>query len=138
MPAPTGSHDVPRWTPPLRSDELRFVLDKITAWTPLDVAMIFDDLDTAIGDRPPPAATTAALAERLRVHLKRLGDIAVADPNHPPAKKKGRLIEQARLLRDQTLPTGHQETVGLTRRLAFVVADLAEVLIETGCIKDGE
>ncbi|MFF1714632.1 DUF6415 family natural product biosynthesis protein [Streptomyces sp. NPDC058268] len=135
MTAPKTTHgSVPPWAPPLRSEELRFVLDRITAWTPLDVEAVFDDLDAALGHQAPPPAAAAALVERLHGHLKRLRDIAAA---HFPVEMEI-LVERGRAIRDEPLPADHQEAVGLTRRLAFVVSDLVEALIEARCIKDGE
>lgn len=82
------------WTPPLDADGLRIVLARITAWKPLDIEAIFDDLDTAIGNQPPPVNTTAALVERLRAHLKQLSNIAVADERYPPTTEMVRLVER--------------------------------------------
>ncbi|GAA1192685.1 hypothetical protein GCM10009654_57450 [Streptomyces hebeiensis] len=81
------SRAVERWTPPLDADGLRNALERIRAWRPLDVEDVFDDLDAAIGDQPLPAATTAELIARLRSHLKRLSDIAIAGP--PPRRPPG-------------------------------------------------
>ena len=139
MTAPrTTKRDIPQWTPPLDGDGLRFVLERINAWKPLNVEAIFDDLDTAIGNQPPPVAEAAALFERLRGHLKKLSDIATADPRYPPTEAMGRLIERGRPMRDERMPTDYKQAVGLTRRLAFVTSDLVEELIEARYIKDGE
>ncbi|MFI6730981.1 DUF6415 family natural product biosynthesis protein [Streptomyces atratus] len=128
--------NVPKWTPPLDPDGLRHVLERITAWSPLDVEAIFDDLDTAIGNQPPPEAATPALVERLRSHLKRLSAIAVADPKFPPTDEMTQLIERGRSMQDARLPAEHQQAVGMARRLAFVLSDLVEKLIEARYIKD--
>ncbi|MGW7067092.1 DUF6415 family natural product biosynthesis protein [Streptomyces sp. NPDC054855] len=109
-----------QWSPPLRIDQLRLVRDRLAAWTPLDLEVIFDDLDMAIGSQPPPAATIAPLVERLRGHLKRLCDIAAADP------KLSQLIGRGHLVWDDHLPADPQEAVGLARRLAFMVERLIE------------
>ncbi|MFG2563342.1 DUF6415 family natural product biosynthesis protein [Streptomyces sp. NPDC048496] len=128
--------NVPKWTPPLDEDGLRHVLKRITAWSPLDVEEIFDDLDTTIGIQPPPEAATPALVERLRTHLTRLSAIAVADPNFPPTDEMTHLIEQGRPMQDARLPADHQQAVGMARRIAFVTSDLVEKLIEARYIKE--
>ncbi|MGW8889103.1 DUF6415 family natural product biosynthesis protein [Streptomyces sp. NPDC055749] len=128
----------PQWTPPFDADGLRLILERITAWKPLDVEEIFDDLDTAIGNQLPPVAMTATLVERLRGHLKQLGDIAVADTKYPPTDEMVLLIERGLPVRDERTPTDHQQAVGLARRLAFVTSDLIEELIEARYIKGAE
>lgn len=126
------------WTPPLDADGLRIVLARITAWKPLDIEAIFDDLDTAIGNQPPPVATSAALVERLRAHLKQLSDIAVADERYPPTAEMVRLIERGRPLREEHMPADQQQAAGLARRLAFTLSDLVEELIEARYIRGDE
>ncbi|MFE7330318.1 DUF6415 family natural product biosynthesis protein [Streptomyces sp. NPDC057565] len=128
--------NVPKWTPPLDPDDLRHVLKRITAWSPLDVEAIFDDLDTTIGNQPPSEAATPALVERLRTHLTRLSAIAVADPKFPPTDEMTQLIERGRPMQDARLPANHQQAVGMARRMAFVTSDLAEKLIAARYIKD--
>ncbi|MFG2631810.1 DUF6415 family natural product biosynthesis protein [Streptomyces sp. NPDC048473] len=130
--------NVPKWTPPLDQDDLKHVLARITAWSPLDVQAIFDDLDTTIGNQPPPKATTPALVERLRSYLKRLSAIAVADPKFPPTDEMTVFIERGRPMQDARLPADHQQAVGMARRMAFVTSDLVEKLIEARYIKDVE
>ncbi|MFE7711287.1 DUF6415 family natural product biosynthesis protein [Streptomyces sp. NPDC057486] len=128
--------NVPKWTPPLDPDDLRHVLERITAWSPLDVEAIFDDLDTTIGNQPPSEATTPALVERLRTHLTRLSAIAVADPKFPPTDEVTQLIERGRPMQDARLPADRQQAVGMARRMAVVASDLVEELIEARYIKD--
>jgi hypothetical protein len=130
--------NVPKWTPPLDVDGLRHVLERITAWSPLDVEAIFDDLDTAIGNQLPPEAATPALVERLRTHLARLSAIAASDTKFPPTDEMVQLIERGRPMQDERLPADHQQAVGVARRMAFVTSDLVERLIEARYIKDVE
>ncbi|MEE1805040.1 DUF6415 family natural product biosynthesis protein [Streptomyces sp. BE133] len=130
--------NVPKWTPPLAPDDLRHVLKRVAAWTPLDVEAIFDDLDTTIGNQPPPEAATPALVERLRTYLTRLSAIAVADPKFPPTDEMAQLIERGRSMQDARLPADHQQAVGMARCMAFVASDLVEKLIEGRHIKDIE
>ncbi|WP_409055549.1 DUF6415 family natural product biosynthesis protein [Streptomyces sp. SYP-A7185] len=120
MADPQATQRGEKWTPPLSSDRLRRIRDGLVAYTPLNLELIFDDLDAAIGNQPPPPATIAALVERLRGHLKRLCDIAGADP------KLGPLFERGHLVRAECLPADHQEAVGLARRQAFLVETLIE------------
>ncbi|MFG2408776.1 DUF6415 family natural product biosynthesis protein [Streptomyces brevispora] len=129
---------VPKWRPPLDESGLRHVLERITAWSPLDVEAIFDDLDTAIGAQPPPEADTPALIERLRGHLKRLRAIAVADTRFRSTAELTLLVERGRRMQTERLPGDHQQAVGMARRLAFLTSDLVEKLIEDRYIKDVE
>ncbi|MDL2075840.1 DUF6415 family natural product biosynthesis protein [Streptomyces sp. GXMU-J15] len=129
---------VGKWTPPLDADSLRTVLERVRDWKPLDVEDVFDDLDMAIGNQPPPVATTGALVDRLRGHLKQLSDIAVADGRYPPTAEMVQLVERGRPLRDERTPTDYQQAVGLARRLAFVTSDLVEELIEARYIRGAE
>ncbi|MFE7404497.1 DUF6415 family natural product biosynthesis protein [Streptomyces sp. NPDC057557] len=130
--------NVPKWTPPLDPDALRHVLKRVAAWTPLDIEAIFDDLDTTIGNQPPPEAAIPVLVERLRSYLKRLSTIAVADTKFPPTDEMAQLIERGRSMQDARLPDDHQEAVGMARCMAFVTSDLVEKLIEGRYIKDVE
>ncbi|MFE2094457.1 DUF6415 family natural product biosynthesis protein [Streptomyces sp. NPDC059460] len=115
---------------------MRHVLKRITAWSPLDVEAIFDDLDTTIGNQPPSKAATPALVERLRTHLTRLSAITVADPKFPPTDEMTQLIERGRPMQDARLPADHQQAVGVARRMASVTSDLVEKLIAARYIKD--
>ncbi|MFE4960591.1 DUF6415 family natural product biosynthesis protein [Streptomyces sp. NPDC056653] len=126
------------WTPPLDADGLRIVLARITAWKPLDIEAIFDDLDTAIGNQPPPVATSSALVERLRAHLKQLSDIAVADERYPPTAKMVQLVERGLPIRREHMPADQQQVAGLARRLAFTLSDLVGELIEARYIRGDE
>jgi hypothetical protein len=107
------------WTPPLDADGLRLVLERFRAWRPLDIEAVFDDLDAAIGNHLPPAATTVALIDRLRGHLKQLNDITLADDSFPPTAEMTRLVQRARPLREECTPAAHRQAVRLARRLAF-------------------
>lgn len=92
VPPPADEPRTLQWIPPLDAEGLRFVLERMKDWKPFDVEEVFDDLDTAIGDRSPPVATTGALVDRLRGHLKQLSDIALADEQYPPTVEMVRLV----------------------------------------------
>ncbi|MEU2248747.1 DUF6415 family natural product biosynthesis protein [Streptomyces sp. NPDC019224] len=96
---------------------------------------MFDDLNAAIGDQPPPVATTTELVTRLRGYLKHLSDIAVADVGCSPTAEMGLLVERGRPLREEPLPPDRQRAVGLARRLAFLTEDLVGALIEARYLK---
>ncbi|WTD06162.1 DUF6415 family natural product biosynthesis protein [Streptomyces albidoflavus] len=128
----------PQWTPPLDAEGLRSVLERVKDWKPFDVEEVFDDLDTAIGDQPPPVATTGALVDRLRGHLKQLSDIALADEQYPPTVEMVRLASRGVPLREERAPADYRHAVGLARRMAFVASDLVEELIEARYIKEAE
>ncbi|WND36425.1 DUF6415 family natural product biosynthesis protein [Streptomyces sp. BB1-1-1] len=138
VPPPVDEPSTAQWAPPLDAEGLRFVLERIKDWRPFDVEEVFDDLDMAIGNQPPPVATTSALIDRLRGHLKQLSDITVADEKYPPTAEMVRLVAQGRPLREERTPADHQRAVGLARRMAFVAADLVEELIEARYIKGAE
>lgn len=126
---------VETWTPPLDAEGLRAILARLEEWNPLDVEQIFDDLDTAIGNQPPPVTATEALVERLRSHLKQLSNISVADERLPPTAQMVQLVERGAPLRKEHTPAARQQAVGLARRLAFVTSDLVEELIEARYIE---
>lgn len=130
--------EAPKWTPPLDESGLRRVLELITAWSPLDVEAIYEDLDAAIGDQAPPRAATPELIGRLLSHLKRLSTIAVADTKFPPTADMVLAIERGRPLHDARLPAEHQQAVGMARRIAFVASDLLDAMLEARYIKDIE
>ncbi len=129
---------VEQWTPPLDANALRTVLQRVKEWTPLDVEAVFDDIDTAIGNQPPPVAAAGTLVDRLRSHLKQLSDIAVADTHRSPPVDIAQLVEGGRPLRSERTPTDYQHAVGLARRLAFTTSDLIERLIEARYITGAE
>ncbi|MCX4538631.1 DUF6415 family natural product biosynthesis protein [Streptomyces sp. NPDC002596] len=79
-----------------------------------------------------------APVERLRGHLARLSDIAVADPKFPPTDGMVQLIERGRPMRRERMPADQQQTIGLARRLAFTLSDLVEELIEARYIRGDE
>ncbi len=138
VPPPADEPSTPQWTPPLDVEGLRSVLERIMNWKPLDVEEVFDDLDTAIGNQPPPVTTTGALVDRLRGHLKQLSDIAVADERYPPTAGMVQLVARGVPLREERTPADYRQAVGLARRLAFVTSDLVEELIEARYIKEAE
>ncbi|MFJ3283098.1 DUF6415 family natural product biosynthesis protein [Streptomyces halstedii] len=138
VPPSADESRTPQWTPPLDAEGLRFVLERMKDWKPFDVEEVFDDLDTAIGNQPPPVATTGTLVDRLRGHLKQLSDIALADEQYPPTVEMVRLVSRGVPMREERTPADYRQAVGLARRLAFVASDLLEELIEARYIAEAE
>lgn len=138
FPTPLAAELDTRWSPPLDSAALATVLARLHAWTPLDVEVIFDDLDTVIGDQTPAEAETPQVLSAMRHHLARLSAIAVADPKFPPTEAMVRLIGRGRLAHKERLPADRRQALGLARRTAFVLSDLIDELIEARYIKGHE
>ncbi|MGW1496961.1 DUF6415 family natural product biosynthesis protein [Streptomyces sp. NPDC002402] len=115
---------------------LATVLAKLRAWDPLEADAVFDDLDRVLGDQTPPADQVDELGERLRGALMQLGNISVADPRFPPGDDLLQLVERARSLWTEEMPGDYWKALGLTRRLAWITAELIELLIATRHIRD--
>lgn len=129
---------VAAWTPPLTTDQLRAVLDRVRAWTPLSLSAIFDDLDQVLGEQRPADDALDDLGDRLRGALMQLGCIAVADPAHRPDADTLALVERARALRDEEMTGGYGANLGLARRMAWTASELIERLIDGRHIKDDD
>ncbi|MFJ9719705.1 DUF6415 family natural product biosynthesis protein [Streptomyces sp. NPDC101213] len=69
---------VPQWTPPLSGEELVHVLVKLQTWQAFDADALLDDVATALDDVPPSEEEAEEMAQRLRGHLMRLVNIAIA------------------------------------------------------------
>ncbi|MFI7143150.1 DUF6415 family natural product biosynthesis protein [Streptomyces massasporeus] len=90
-----------------------------------------------LDDVPPTEEATEEITERLRRHLLRLVNVAVASgaERDPVA---ARLIEQARTLRGEDLPGDHWAAVGHLRRLGWTANELLERLVAVRCLKEAE
>ncbi|MFC9916306.1 DUF6415 family natural product biosynthesis protein [Streptomyces sp. NPDC127197] len=126
---------VPRWRPPLDPDALRTVLEKVRAWEPFDGGALLDDVAVVLDNVMPAEEYVEELAQRLRGHLMRLVDIAVAAEAEED-KATARLIERARNVRSENMPGDHRQAVGHLRRMGWTVNELLERLVATKCLKE--
>lgn len=126
------------WRPPLTAQQLRDVLTRVRAWTPLSLPAIFDDLDQVLGEQQPAIDELDEIGERLRGALMQLSSIAVADPRHRPDAETLVLVERGRALRDEEMTGGYRADLGLARRMAWTTSDLIERMLNERHIKDDD
>lgn len=126
---------VPPWTPPLSRGELATVLDRLRGWTVFDGDAVLDDVASALDDVPPAEEDTEELAERLRGHLARLVNIALAAEAEQDTAA-AQLIEQARLLRVEDLPGDLWTATGHLRRLGWTANELLDRLVAVRCLRE--
>ncbi|CAM5654201.1 hypothetical protein GCM10010261_63900 [Streptomyces pilosus] len=132
----TGLIPALRWAPPLDADALTEVLAKVRQWTPFDGGALLDDVATALDDVPPGGPVLEDLTQRLRSHLARLVDIAVAAeaPHNDP--EAGRLVQRARHLHAEHMPDDRQGAIGHLRRTAWTANELLERLAAIRCLTE--
>ncbi|MEU5523754.1 DUF6415 family natural product biosynthesis protein [Streptomyces sp. NPDC047860] len=117
--------------------ELATVLNRLRDWNPFDGGALLDDVAMVLDDVPPAEEATEEIAERLRRHLLRLVNVAVAaGAERDPVA--ARLIEQARTLRGEDLPGDHWTAVGHLRRLGWTANELLERLVAVRCLKEAQ
>ncbi|MFI8860425.1 DUF6415 family natural product biosynthesis protein [Streptomyces prasinus] len=122
------------WKPPLPHDRLAAVLDRLRTWRPFDGDALLDDVAAALDDVVPAEEDLAEIAERLRGHLMRLVDIALAAEEDQRDAASAQLIEQARTLRAEEVPGDHWKAVGHLRRMGWTVSELLERLVAVRCL----
>ncbi|MFE9882846.1 DUF6415 family natural product biosynthesis protein [Streptomyces sp. NPDC005784] len=127
---------VPVWTPPLDADGLQSLLVKVRRWQPFDGGTLLDDVSAVLDECMPIEGQVAVIAVRLRGHLSRLVDIAVASDAAQADEITAQLIAQARTVHCQELPGDYMRAVGQLRRTGWIVHDLFERLIALGCLRE--
>ncbi|WP_344049867.1 DUF6415 family natural product biosynthesis protein [Streptomyces thermoalcalitolerans] len=126
----------PRWTPPLGVDDLAALLAKVQQWTPFDGDALLDDVGAVLDEVVPPEEDFDVLAQRLRGHLMRLVDIAVAAGVADKDLEAERLIRQARTVHAGDVPGDHRRAVGHLRRMAWSLNELFERLSAIKYVKE--
>jgi hypothetical protein len=116
--------------------ELESLLSKIRRWQPFDSGIVLEDVATLLDAYTPTKKQVDELMVRLPNHLKHLVDIATATGADRVDEPTARLITQARAMRSQNTPSEHQQAVGYLRRMAWVVNELLERLVELRCLRE--
>ncbi|MER5222878.1 DUF6415 family natural product biosynthesis protein [Streptomyces flaveus] len=129
------SSPVEKWSPPLSTEALADVLQKVRQWQPFDCGALLDDVAVVLDDVLPPEDLLDESAQRLRGHLMQLIDIAVA-AEADEDEEASRLIERARAVRSEDMPGDHRHAVGHLRRMAWTVNELLERLVATQCLRE--
>lgn len=133
--APARRRPAAAWTPPLDADGLAGLLARLHTWEPFDGGPLLDDVATALDEVPPPAPFDD-LTGRLRAHLARLVDIAIASEVADADDLARALLERAFAFRAETLPGDHRAAVVHLRRLAWTAHELLQRLVDTRCLKE--
>lgn len=110
------------------------VLSKLRAWEPFDGGALLDDMAVVLDDFLPAEECVDEIAQRLRGHLMRLVDIAIAAEAVKDAYAAW-LIEQARTVRSEDVPGDYWRAVRHLRRMGWTVNELLERLVATRCLK---
>ncbi|MGW5098320.1 DUF6415 family natural product biosynthesis protein [Streptomyces nodosus] len=127
---------MPRWQPPLDGDELTTVLARMREWEAFDGEALLDDVAAVLDDVAPTEEQVDELVQRLRGHLMQLVNIAVATEAEREDAATARLVEQARAVRSQDMPSGRWKAIGHLRRMGWTLHELLERLIAAGCLKE--
>ncbi|MFD6549682.1 DUF6415 family natural product biosynthesis protein [Streptomyces sp. NPDC058398] len=124
------------WTPPLDSDELHSLLVKVRRWQPFDGEAVLDDISAVLDECMPSEEQMSPLTMRLRGHLSRLAEIAVASNAAPADRITAQLVAQARTVHPMAPPDDYAAAVGQLRRTGWIVNELFERLISLGCLRE--
>lgn len=125
-----------RWGRPLDVETLGAVLTKLRSWQPLDGDALLDDVADALDDLPPGQAAMGRLVQRLRGHLTRLTEIAVAAKAVQRDAYTACLVQQGSALCSQEVPDGRVPATQHARRLGWVTNELLEALVAARCLKE--
>lgn len=93
-----------------------------------------DDVGDLLGDQDPCENEFGEIAERLRSDLLRL--VAIANAAGDRDAQVCRLLQRAHTLRSEALPAVSRQALGHLRRMAGLVNDLMERLVETNIVKE--
>lgn len=125
---------VQQWAP-ADEETLTTLLTAVRAWTPFDGGALLDDVGAVLDDVIPAEDQVEELAERLRGHLMRLVNIALAGEAGED-DQAAELIARAREVRSEEVPGDHWRAVGHLRRMAWAVNELLERLGAIRCLKE--
>ncbi|MFJ9381382.1 DUF6415 family natural product biosynthesis protein [Streptomyces sp. NPDC101455] len=129
------------WTHPVREavlpgspEGLRRLLEKVQNWAPYVDGLLLDDVAAVLDDHVPGEDEVAEYAQRLRSHLMRLVNLAVASRVDQRDRGVADLVERGRELWSQELAGDHAQAVGHIRRLAWTLNELLELLVKHQCL----
>lgn len=136
MPAPGWNHPVREAVLPGTPEGLGRLLEKVQNWAPYVDGLLLDDVAAVLDDHVPDEDEVAEHNQRLRGHLMRLVNLAVASKVDQRDREVAYLVERGRELRSQELPGEHVQAVGHIRRLAWTLSELLELLVKHQCLTD--
>lgn len=132
---------VEQWQPPVEAELLARIATLLREVIPLE--QILDDIGDVLGNQDPRMAEFTDIAARLRADVGQLVTIANSDRRARDDVPTRLLVERARALSAETLPTLSPQTldadcrraVGYLRRLATAANGLLEHLAEIRTVK---
>ncbi|MFJ9381122.1 DUF6415 family natural product biosynthesis protein [Streptomyces sp. NPDC101455] len=136
MPVPGWNHPVREAVLPGTPEGLGRLLEKVQNWAPYVDGLLLDDVAVVLDDHVPDEDEVAEHDQRLRGHLMRLENLAVASKVDQRDQEVAHLVERGRALRSQELPGDHAQAVGHIRRLAWTLNELLELLVKHQCLTD--
>ncbi|MGV9349445.1 DUF6415 family natural product biosynthesis protein [Streptomyces spiralis] len=112
------------------------MLARIRRWQPFDGDALLEDVGAVLDECIPAEQHVDELAQRLRGHLVRLVDVAVATGAERRDTATAGLVERARTVRCEAVPCDRWKAVGYLRRLGWTVQELHERLVVTDCSRE--
>ncbi|MFG2681317.1 DUF6415 family natural product biosynthesis protein [Streptomyces sp. NPDC048392] len=135
VPAPGWTHPVRAAVLPGTPTGLQRLLEKVQNWAPYVDGLLLDDVAAVLDDHMPGKDEVAEHAQRLRGHLTRLVNLAVASKVVQRDREVADLVERGRELRSEELPGDHGQAVGHIRRMAWTLNELLELMVKHQCLK---
>ncbi|MGA5146949.1 DUF6415 family natural product biosynthesis protein [Streptomyces griseoincarnatus] len=133
---PGWSHPVRAAVPPFTEAGLRKILEKVQRWTPYVDGLLLDDVAAVLDDYTPTEHEIEEHTQRLRGHLLRLVHLAVVSRVAETDQQTAVLVERARTIRSEEVPTDHRRAVGHIRRMAWMLDELLERLVARQCLTE--
>ncbi|GHF15124.1 hypothetical protein GCM10014715_83050 [Streptomyces spiralis] len=120
----------------MEPEVLQDMLARIRRWQPFDGDALLEDVGAVLDDCIPTEQHVDELAQRLRGHLVRLVDIAVATGAEQRDTATAGLVERAHAVCREAVPCDRWKAVGYLRRMGWTVQELHERLVVTDCLRE--
>ncbi|MFZ4162680.1 DUF6415 family natural product biosynthesis protein [Streptomyces griseoincarnatus] len=126
---------VARWAPPT-VEMLTALLHAVRDWEPFDGDAVLDDIAAVLDDYTPTEYEVDEQAPRLRGHLVRLSNLAIASRIDERDERVAVLVAQGREIRSAATPSDHRRAVGYVRQMAWTLNELHELLVANQCLTE--
>lgn len=109
----------------------RDLLERILAALREAVALdlVYDDIETVLGEHPPTGNEVAELAPRMRKAVPQLVEILLERSGEAPGEEATAAVERSRTALGEKTPTDPHAERGHVRRLALAAQDVLDLLV---------